>query len=152
MNMSDLIAQAIADMMEETGSVSLRRNELAGRMGCAPSQINYVLTSRFTPEQGYIVESQRGGGGYIRITRVTPGPKLVRMHIVNMIGEEIDARTARIVLENLVGDGYLEAATAKLMLSAMTDTALHELPSPQRGRVRAGIFKQMLLTTLQTEQ
>ena len=64
MRMSDLVAQYILNMLEaQDGSAEIRRNELAGSLGCVPSQINYVITSRFTPEQGYIVESRRGGGG-----------------------------------------------------------------------------------------
>lgn len=148
MTLSDLIAQAIGEMLEESGSASIRRNELAGKMGCAPSQINYVLTSRFTPEQGYIVESQRGGGGYVRITRVAPQGKMVRMHTVNMIGDTIDLRTARIILQNLAYDGHLEKATATLMLAAISDSALASAPPPLRDTLRAGILKQMLLASL----
>ena len=71
MRMSDLVAQYILEMLEQqNGSAEIQRNELAGNLGCVPSQINYVITSRFTPEQGYMVESRRGGGGYIRISRV----------------------------------------------------------------------------------
>ena len=64
MNISDIITQAILDTLNQSGgSVQLKRNELANQIGCVPSQINYVITSRFTPEHGYIVESKRGGGG-----------------------------------------------------------------------------------------
>jgi transcriptional regulator CtsR len=70
MMLSDVIAQMIEEMLTaEGGSLELRRNDLAERVGCVPSQINYVITSRFTPERGYIIESRRGGGGYIRITK-----------------------------------------------------------------------------------
>ena len=70
MRISDSVAQYILDLLnQENGTAEIQRNELANYLGCVPSQINYVLTSRFTPEQGYIVESRRGGGGYIRITR-----------------------------------------------------------------------------------
>lgn len=148
MTMSDLIAQAIREMLEENGSTSIRRNEMAEKMGCAPSQINYVITSRFTPEQGYIVESQRGGGGYIRISRVVPTRQLARMHTVNMIGESIDARSAQIIVLNLMHDEYLERQPAALMSAAVSDTSLKEVPPPQRDRVRASILKQMLLVTL----
>ena len=69
MRISDEITAYILHMLEnaDDGEAELRRNELAEELGCVPSQINYVLTSRFTPEQGYVVESRRGGGGYIRI-------------------------------------------------------------------------------------
>ena len=73
MRISDYVANYILELLEENEdeSVEIKRNELANTIGCVPSQINYVITSRFTPEQGYLVESQRGGGGYIRITRMS---------------------------------------------------------------------------------
>ena len=75
MRLSDEITAYILHMLDQTaGEAELQRNELAEELGCVPSQINYVLTSRFTPEQGYIVESRRGGGGYIRVRRVCAGP------------------------------------------------------------------------------
>ena len=68
MRISDSVANYILQMLnDENGIAEIQRNELANTLGCVPSQINYVITSRFTPEQGYIVESRRGGGGYIRI-------------------------------------------------------------------------------------
>ena len=71
MKVTDMIAAAILAALEsQDGTAEIQRNELASRLGCVPSQISYVITSRFTPEQGYVVESRRGGGGYIRISRV----------------------------------------------------------------------------------
>ena len=75
MNITDAIAQVILSTLEDSGgTVQIQRNELANKIGCVPSQINYVITSRFTPEQGYIVESKRGGGGYIKIIKIQSGP------------------------------------------------------------------------------
>lgn len=74
--------------------------------------------------------------------------QLARMHTVNMIGERIDFRSARIILQNLVNDDYLDRQSATLMLTALTDTSLKEAPSIQRDRIRADILKQMLLVTL----
>ncbi|MBQ7931308.1 MAG: CtsR family transcriptional regulator, partial [Clostridia bacterium] len=71
MLLSDHIARLINEMLEEGGGqAEVRRNDLAAKLGCVPSQINYVMSTRFSPERGYIVESRRGGNGYIRITRV----------------------------------------------------------------------------------
>ena len=107
MKISDLITQRILQLMEEQdGTAEIQRNEFAGEIGCVPSQINYVLTSRFTPEQGYTIESRRGGGGYIRITRITVGPQNFIMHVVNSIGETLDENTARILLKNLAQRGH----------------------------------------------
>ena len=94
MNLSKEIANMIIEMLETDGtSAEIRRNDLAERVGCVPSQINYVISSRFTPERGYIVESQRGGGGYIRITRAQYDLSTLKMHLINSIGESVDGKT-----------------------------------------------------------
>ena len=98
MRLSDEIAAYIYGILEqaEDGSAELQRNELAEKLGCVPSQINYVLTSRFTPEQGFVVESRRGGGGYIRIHRIRFDRRAsLLMHTVNAIGERLSASAAR---------------------------------------------------------
>ena len=89
MSMSNVIAQMILEMMQEAGETEIQRNELAQTLGCVPSQINYVISSRFTPEQGYIVESRRGGGGYIRIARIKYDKNTMLMHVVNTVGNSI---------------------------------------------------------------
>ena len=101
MRISDYVANYILELLEENEdeSVEIKRNELANTIGCVPSQINYVITSRFTPEQGYLVESQRGGGGYIRITRVSMDRVLLMMHVINAVGASIDAQTAAAVVK-----------------------------------------------------
>lgn len=86
MNMSNEIANMILRMLENDGFTEIQRNELAQTIGCVPSQINYVISSRFTPEHGYIVESRRGGGGYVRISRVSYDKGSALMHVVNSIG------------------------------------------------------------------
>lgn len=127
------------------GTAEIKRNELADQMGCVPSQINYVITSRFTPEQGYLVESRRGGGGYIRITRVqVNGPSAV-MHVVNSIGDSVDAGTARMLIVNLTDREIIDTVVAQVMLAACGDSALKSLPIEYRDTVRAAILKQMLI-------
>ena len=86
MGISDLIASFLQDSLDtaEDGVLEVQRSELAQRFNCVPSQINYVITSRFTPEQGYIIESKRGGGGFIRIVRTQHSEKQVFMHIIGM--------------------------------------------------------------------
>ncbi len=149
MNISNTIAKLIMDMIEQEGSAEMQRNELAQTLGCVPSQINYVISSRFTPEQGYIVESRRGGGGYIRITRVshsTPGS--VVMHAVNHIGTQIDEKTARAHIINLANREVIPVPVAKVMVAAVLDSSYRELPTQQRDKVRAAVLKQMLLQTV----
>ena len=148
-NISNTIAQLIMDMLEADGSAEMQRNELAQTVGCVPSQINYVIASRFTPEQGYIVESRRGGGGYIRITRATHNtPGALVMHVVNHIGASIDEKTARAHIINLVNADIISKQTAKIMLAAVLDGCYRELSAQQRDKVRAAVFKQMLLQTI----
>lgn len=145
MRLSDIIEDFIKRMISEDGMAEIQRNELAGRLGCVPSQINYVITSRFTPEQGYIVESRRGGGGYIRIQPVRLDHSQMLMHIVNGVGDALDAKTARVFIRNLYGGGLISEEAARLMAAAVSETAYQSEPSANRTALRASIFKQMLL-------
>jgi len=147
MRMSDLVAKHILEMLEQqAGTAEIQRNELAGTLGCVPSQINYVITSRFTPEQGYIVESRRGGGGYIKITRVKMDKGTAIMHIVNSIGITLDKATAEIMINNMYNQSIIDRTTAKLLASAMSERVFVEVPQNFRDVLRARLFKNMLLT------
>ena len=148
MRMSDLVAQYILEMLDEqNGSAEIKRNELAGDLGCVPSQINYVITSRFTPEQGYIVESRRGGGGYIRISRVKMDRGTTVMHIVNSVGKSLDKATAEAMLNNMLSAHVLEMDIAKVIAAALSDSSLRSVEQDNRDTLRADLFKNMLLAT-----
>ena len=118
------------------------------RSGCVPSQINYVITSRFTPEQGYIVESRRGGKGYIRITRAKLNNQQTVMHIVNSIGDSLDEYTARVILDNLAYQGILEDGVHRFLSVALSDKALRAVEGETRDKVRADLFKNLMLCLL----
>lgn len=150
MRMSDLITREIIRMLNESGenTAEIQRNEFAGIIGCAPSQINYVLSSRFTPEHGYIIESRRGGGGYIRIKRVMLNSSSALMHIINSIGESIDNMTTRIVIENCLETGLVSRDTARIMAAAVSSAVMQSVPPQLRDSLRAAILKQMLLTQI----
>lgn len=149
MRMSDLVAQTILEMLDsQNGNAEIQRNELATTLGCVPSQINYVITSRFTPEQGYVVESRRGGGGYIRITRIKTDDQTMVMHVVNSIGDSLDKMTAEVMLKNLYREQILDRKTANVMAVALSDRALRNAPQSIRDNLRADIFKNMLISTL----
>lgn len=149
MRMSDTVANYILRMLDEmNGSAEIQRNELAGSLGCVPSQINYVITSRFTPEQGYLVESRRGGGGYIRITRIQMDKSPALMHLINAIGEGLDSAAAGAMLQNLQQRGVLTKDSARLMAAALSDQAYRGIPPQMRDSLRASLFKNMLLTQL----
>ena len=145
MKVTDMIAAAILAALEnQDGTAEIQRNELASRLGCVPSQISYVITSRFTPEQGYVVESRRGGGGYIRISRVQVTAGQLLMHVINSIGERIDNQSVRMILENLVYQGAIDQCSAGLILCAASDNALRAAPPGIRDALRASLLKQML--------
>lgn len=146
MSLSNDIARILMDMLEVDGTTEIQRNELAQSIGCVPSQINYVISSRFTPEQGYIVESRRGGGGYIKITRVKLDRPSLIMHTVNYIGDTIDYATCHANVMNLLHNGAVTPQCARLLLAATGENSLKSLPAPVRDKIRASILKQMLIS------
>ena len=147
MGISDLIACFIQDALDETDGdvVELQRGDLAQRFNCVPSQINYVMSTRFSPEHGYIVESRRGGNGYIRITRVQIDHQTLLMHVINSLGDEVDMPSARAILSNLVQSGALERDMGQTILAAVGDKALSRVPRESRDAVRADILRQVLI-------
>ena len=148
MKISDMVAAYIMELLQNAdGTAEIQRNELAGILGCVPSQINYVITSRFTPEQGYVVESRRGGGGYIRITRRQLSKSDMIMHIVNSIGDSLDTATARAMLTNMVQNNILPENIARVLSVATSDKSLGAAQKEIRDQLRAMIFKNVLLIT-----
>ena len=97
MRISDIIEDFIKEMLEDDDSAIIQRNDLAEHFNCVPSQINYVISTRFTPIQGYYVESQRGGGGYIKIHRVNVTHSDYLMHIINNVGNSITSREIELI-------------------------------------------------------
>ena len=149
MGTSDRIARFILDALESAdGTAELQRSSLADRFGCVPSQINYVLDSRFRPEQGFVIESRRGGGGYIRIYRVESDRAGHVMHIVNAVGDRLDAVTAERYLKNMCDFEVITAEQARLMAAAVSDKVLSRLERERRSEVRADIFKNMLVAII----
>ncbi|MCL2045584.1 MAG: CtsR family transcriptional regulator [Oscillospiraceae bacterium] len=149
MGISDIIAKFIEELLSETGGTAeLQRIDLANRFNCVPSQINYVISTRFSPERGYIVESRRGGGGYIRIKRVELEPQILIMHTVNAIGESIDTSTVEALIANLLQSRVINEAVARLILSATGHNALRPARIEERNILRASILKQMLLNSI----
>lgn len=147
MKISDLITSEILRMLNESeeNTAEIQRNDFANLIGCAPSQINYVLSSRFTPEHGYIIESRRGGGGYIRISRVVMRKSSAIMHIINSIGDKIDIMSARIVIENCLQSNLIDENSAKLMYAALSNNVMRTVPVAFQESLRAAILKEMLL-------
>lgn len=147
MGISDLIASFLQDSLDtaENGVLQVQRSDLAQRFNCVPSQINYVMSTRFSPERGYIVESRRGGNGYIRITRVRVDRETLLMHVINSLGGSVDLSSARAILSNLVQSGAMDRALGQTILTAVGDKALGQVPREKRDAVRADILKQVLI-------
>lgn len=149
MKISEAIAREILSILEsQNGIAEIKRNDFAASLGCVPSQINYVLSSRFTPEQGYVVESRRGGGGYIRITRVCNDKKSQIMHIIDSLGDSIDYYNIRSILINLCYQDLIDRKSAGIILASISDNALKGVDVKIRDNVRADIFKNALLMSL----
>ena len=144
---SDLIANFILNAIDgsDSGFAELQRSALAEMFSCVPSQINYVISTRFSPERGYAVESRRGGGGYIRITRVRQTPRDLMMHTVNAVGETVDSATADALIRNIYEAGLLDKRSARVMLAAVGNSALRPAAPEDRDRVRASVLKHMLV-------
>lgn len=145
MKLSDAIADMILNMFDDnTSTIQIQRNDLAQQLGCVPSQINYVITSRFTPEQGYRIESRRGGGGYIMITRAATKENAL-MSLVNSIGNSIDEKSARANIYNLHYQGLLSDKAGRIMMSVVSDNNFKGVETEIKNQIRASLLKQMLL-------
>ena len=147
MGISDLIASFLQDSLDtaENGVLEVKRSDLPQRFNCVPSQINYVMSTRFSPERGYIAESRRGGNGYIRITRVRVDRETLLMYVINSLGGSVDLSSARAILSNLVPSGAMDRALGQTILTAVGDKALGQVPREKRDAVRADILKQVLI-------
>ncbi len=142
MRMSDIIEEFIKELFDEEGSIEIQRNELAEQFNCVPSQINYVIATRFKPSQGYYVESRRGG--HITIKKVSNTKADYIMHIINNIGNEITSNEVDILISDFLTYDILEEKEAKLLKVATSDNVL-QLEKDTKDKVRARIFKNMLL-------
>ena len=149
MGISDIIERFIVEALAESGGTAeLQRAGLASRFNCVPSQINYVISTRFSPEHGYIVESRRGGGGYIRITRVAMEPERLVMHTVNAVGGRVDLNTAGALIGNLLHHQAITGKEAMMIMAAIGNNALRPVPPGDRDILRASILKQVLISGL----
>lgn len=138
MGISDRIESFIIELMkDEAEYAEFGRNELAEIFGCVPSQINYVISTRFNPEKGYTVESQRGGGGYIKIKRISVNKA---GDAVALVGKSCNFREAKTVIKYLYEKGDISLETAKVLTAAVSDNAII-IPNPHRDMVRANILK-----------
>ena len=148
MRMSDMIEGFIKDLFEEDDLVEIQRNDLAQKFNCVPSQINYVIATRFKPSQGYYVESKRGGGGSIKIKKVNITKSNYFMHIINSIEDSLTAQEVDIFISNFLSYNMVNTIEAKLLKVATSDNVL-KIEQPTRDELRARIFKNMLVNLIE---
>ena len=144
MRMSDIIEEFIKDLFDDEEEIEIQRNDLAEQFNCVPSQINYVISTRFKPSQGYYVESKRGGGGHITIRKVNNTKSEYLLHIINNIGNSITDSEAKILISDFLTYDLVNTKEAKLLRVATSDNVL-DLPKDNRDKLRANILKNMLL-------
>ena len=143
-NIADMIESYILRQLasRQDGQVELRRTEIADEISCAPSQISYVLSTRFTQDKGFVVESRRGLGGFIRIVQV-PLRDLVYQDMLSKINEETDMETVQSMVRYLAQHGMVETREAALMMQTVTGL-YHSKTLAVKERVQ--MLKTMLLT------
>ncbi|WP_085993713.1 CtsR family transcriptional regulator [Oceanobacillus senegalensis] len=146
-NISDIIEQYLKKVLQSKGqnAIEIKRSEIANQFQCVPSQINYVINTRFTLEKGYIVESKRGGGGYIRIMKVRHKDKTELIdEIIEMINPAISQRSATDILDRLQEEKIISEREAKIMLGAIDRNTL-AFNLPLRDEIRSRILTSMLM-------
>ncbi|AUZ36915.1 MULTISPECIES: transcriptional regulator CtsR [Bacillus] len=145
-NISDIIEQYLKRVLDQNGKeiLEIKRSEIADKFQCVPSQINYVINTRFTSERGYIVESKRGGGGYIRIIKIKMNNEVVLINnIISQISTHLSQAASDDIILRLLEDKVISEREAKMMVSVMDRSVLH-IDLPERDELRARMMKAML--------
>lgn len=145
-NISDVIEKFIVSSMENSDYVEISRNSLAEYFACAPSQINYVLDTRFTVDKGFTKESKRGGSGFIKITKIKNLDKnqYLKGLVVDSIGDELTQKRMVQICEKLLADKILNQKESEIILAALSDESL-AMPFSIKDKIRAKSFKNILV-------
>ena len=147
MTLADIIEHYLRALVEESDSttVEIVRSNLAEQFSCVPSQINYVLTTRFTPERGFLVESRRGGGGGIRITQIPMNTtNNYLMHLLNSMDTELSEQKASLYLKELQLNKLISRREAILFESLMSNKVFYEISVKERLILRSRMMKNMI--------
>ena len=146
MGTSDRIENFILELLKDDNDwLEIGRNELASVFNCVPSQINYVISTRFNPDRGYIVESRRGGGGCLRIRKIKNEGNDLICKAIQKIGDSVDYPTAKSIIVYLTSSKIIDENTSKLILAAISEKSIPQ-NIDKRDNLRANILKNMLLT------
>ena len=143
-NMSDLIESYLKNVLLSNETVEIRRSEIADQFNCVPSQINYVINTRFTIQQGYVVESKRGGGGYIRIMKVN---LVDEMDVLNTLGDlippQLSVREANHLLQNLYENDLISKREAQMM-ALMMEKDTFPVSVKNGDEIRSNMMKKLI--------
>lgn len=145
-NISDIIEAYLKKILSGSNTIEIKRHEVAEKFQCVPSQINYVINTRFTVEKGYIVESKRGGGGYIRIIKIRPSDKAELIdQLIDLIGYQLPQSAAEDLIFRLLEEKVISEREARIMLSVI-DRETISVDLPARDELRANLLKAMFVT------
>ena len=148
MNLCDVIAEFILENLSENDECEIGRNELASKFNCAPSQITYVITTRFSPNQGYVVQSRRGGGGYIRIIRKVMSEDDLLMKFFNIAKEGLSERELESILETLYASDIITSREGRFIRAGLSQNALSSLPREIQNEVRGNGLCNIILSLI----
>lgn len=150
--LSDVIEEFIKSLIKQSeGELEFQRNELAEYFECAPSQINYVLATRFSLDRGYYIESRRGGGGFVRIVKLDLDEDDYLLYLINKrIGTTISQQEAKDIVTNILERGIINAREAAIMEAGLMDKVIG-IPTNVRGVIRANMLRAMLVAVLKTQ-
>lgn len=145
-NISEQIEKFIIATLGENDSIDITRNSLAEYFSCVPSQINYVLETRFTVDRGYVVESKRGGGGFVKISKIKTSDSNSYLNnlFVESIGDELSEKRFSQILDKLVMEEIMSEKERVLIEASLSDDSL-SMPFTIRDKVRAKAFKNVIL-------
>lgn len=150
MNLSDLIEEYILSLMSgiDDYSIKIKRNEVASKFNCVPSQINYVISTRFIPELGFYVESKRGGGGCIKISKINLNNNDYVQNIFDKMRSKLSQKEVNIYIQNLLNYNIIDTKSAKLISVATSDKCLTNVNVLNKDKVRADIFKCLIINAI----
>lgn len=148
MNLSDLIEQYIMNEIGDLNEIELKRNDIAHEFNCVPSQVNYVISTRFIPELGFYVESKRGGNGYIRIMRTNLSEAAYIKDLIEKIGNKLSQRVVAVYLRELLRYNFIDEKQANIINAALSDKSLAQVDQLKRDSVRADSFKNILINLI----
>ena len=144
---SDIIEDFIMSSLDDDDFIELSRNDLAKFFSCVPSQINYVLNTRFTVNRGFVVESQRGGGGYIKLMRVQDNDNNFLKNALEICNQPLNIIQSHQLIKNMQERKLVSSKEAELIKSAISGKALNN-PINIENILRANIMKQIILSIM----